>query len=184
MPLALIYYDHSNRGTYSKWPVHFLSWDRARTRWRRWRKLRGESKLTTEQFWHAQRLRKCWLIYFSQCSKLSWMVNDCWRIRRMEFINYDSDVVLLIFSILSTVSLRGLPMVVEIFSEYLLVWSSIRRIVKVAVACQRLRLRDGVFSELAFVGTNCFNFNFKLKPESLLRHRIHLFAIMMPSTSP
>lgn len=55
----------------------------------------------------------------------------------MEFINYDSDVVLLIFSILSTVSLRGLPMVVEIFSEYLLVWSSIRRIVKVAVACQR-----------------------------------------------
>lgn len=48
----------------------------------------------------------------------------------MEFIDYDSDVVLLILSLLSTVSLEGLPMVVEISSEYLLVWSSIGRRVK------------------------------------------------------
>lgn len=50
----------------------------------------------------------------------------------MEFIDYDSDVVLLMSSLLSTVSLEGLPMVVEIVSEYLLVWSSIRQRVKVA----------------------------------------------------
>lgn len=59
----------------------------------------------------------------------------------MEFIDYDSDVVLLILSLLSTVSLEGLPMVVEISSEYLLVWSSIGRRVKAAVVCQRLSVR-------------------------------------------
>lgn len=48
-------------------------------------------------------------------------------IRRMVFINYDSDVVLLILSLLSTVILEGLPMAVEISSEHLLVWPSIGR---------------------------------------------------------